>query len=1492
MTISQKIIWTALPNGIDGAGLHLSVFVAPQLTATVPVGANFATLSQFPDFVSWPTSIMSAPSGPIRFMVTLNDHFHTYQQPATIVTSLPAALTNINVANAWSLLFDPTTTQVEPFFFQDYSLSTIETFSARSVADFVASVYGSIGTNSPTDPLLLTASRETQFRSMAAGDAASQDVIDALAELGTVSTRGTTIGTNATSFKVSPHISVTPVSDFANLHNFHSPLGPPNRANTNLPTTPTLDFHQGLTALNNYPAILRMFHLVFDVVVPVPAGLAAGSINVKVTPMWTPKSTLGTYNVSPWTVASYSSKKFQAQPQGPDYGNGMLDLSDDSRFSVTDLDTDLAGDRLISLGQNITSVQASQATRALSRYGNQPAGQTAVTVPALRSAGPQVIWDGYASADGAGFSGLLSGQAALASQLSTWLTSSVDTNLPVIYAEQLIRGFRVDVYTASEAAPTWRSLNGRNGTYTFGPSSHAPITFSLVDEGILSPSASQRAVAGVVSLGFTRLQVHESIIRWNGWGLSAQRPGRQLSRYTNDTEDNPQNQVPAPVAGGPTPPQLSAYFSALSLPPELRFPKLRYGNQYQFRARAVDLAGNSVPLSSTDNSTATPLFTHYRYEPVRPPVLAGTAPFVPGEGTHFLVLLDDQTSPDPGTNGRWLFPPRTSIAEAEEHGMLDGFSFGSAPDPSAAPAGDAETYQYLTTLDTNNLSTMTAVPYDVSASPTLIGTYDHGNQSVPYFTGTPMPWTNYLSDPLSAGPAFDYLPGLRGPITNTWRGTWPSAQPVLLRLGSGAATGTTIVEATDVTPATLAVTLPPAESAVIRVSSALSDNALSKLGVWQWFGPSGDPSLVDLANSGQIWLLTPFQVVRMVHAVRLPLSRPAFQSPQTTRTIGGTSVSLDDPQFSVDDKSTGHLDVLATWTDNYDDPTDSTSNPAASPSTSKSRSQITTSGHAFRLTVPEPNPNGPEDRPLTIVEPSNPFAVAGLEGTSHHNQTATHHIGDTKHHVVHYSAIATSRFAEMFATTETHSVKVGTPLTLSTPALGINGASVAAKISNTTLEAGYDFSVDESARTFTLLAVSGRVAGATVTVDITYEPTVTVAGPSTPVHVLSSAPPKAPVISEIVPAWQITQPTGTLKTGGIAVSRTGGFLRVYLERPWFSSGDGELLGVVTTVTNQNDVTLTFPTVTQQKFVTMMGIDPINYNESSVSPWPVVPTKFVNLANVPPVPYRAPYAHPPQVNLAEDSDNNYMVWPYEVHYDSVTQRWYADVAPRPGLTEEEYIAPPGYFIRLALVRFQPYSTPTFGSSPVGPLEVSPVVLATFAQPVPDRSVMVVPNGADPHGTSVLVTVKGPAYHGWRTPESLGGQDAIQYDADNPWSPQNPATYGVDFSATLGKRSTSTMVVEVQVQNGAMNKMGLSGDLAWQTIGAPTELLATFSNYVDVTWGAVVGAQQRGAVKLPYPASSPTKMRLRISEIDYYEGASAPTVVDTSLRRPFVSIIPIN
>ena len=237
------------------------------------------------------------------------------------------------------------------------------------------------------------------------------------------------------------------------------------------------------------------------------------------------------------------------------------------------------------------------------------------------------------------------------------------------------------------------------------------------------------------------------------------------------------------------------------------------------------------------------------------------------------------------------------------------------------------------------------------------------------------------------------------------------------------------------------MTLPAAEVALVRISSALVDGALSKLGVWQWLGAPDPGPLATLANEGQVWLLSPFQVLRMVHAVRLPLVAAALGSPVASRTPGSLSVDLDDPEFQVDAKSTSHIDMVAAWTDPYDNPSDPTSDPGEPPpGTSTKRSTISSGGPAFRLTIPDPTPTGPEAQPLTVVQPEQAFAFSPNEDNNSHQESATHHIGDTLHHLVYYTATGTSRFADLFETSETTTITAGTPLTLGTAAAGVERA--------------------------------------------------------------------------------------------------------------------------------------------------------------------------------------------------------------------------------------------------------------------------------------------------------------------------------------------------------------------------------------------------------------------------------------------------------------------
>ena len=117
-----------------------------------------------------------------------------------------------------------------------------------------------------------------------------------------------------------------------------------------------------------------------------------------------------------------------------------------------------------------------------------------------------------------------------------------------------------------------------------------------------------------------------------------------------------------------------------------------------------------------------------------------------------------------------------------------------------------------------------------------------------------------------------------------------------------------------------------------------------------------------------------------------------------------------------------------------------------------------------------------------------------------------------------------------------------------------------------TLERDVHYTIDYQAGTIKAVAGSAAVGQK---VEVTFTPLpisrTTTAAKVLPIHVKSTAPPAAPQVAEVVPvfsdgAW-LPYPNATQATG-VHRNRNGRVLRVYLERPWFSSGDGELLGVV------------------------------------------------------------------------------------------------------------------------------------------------------------------------------------------------------------------------------------------------------------------------------------------------------------------------------------------
>jgi len=107
-------------------------------------------------------------------------------------------------------------------------------------------------------------------------------------------------------------------------------------------------------------------------------------------------------------------------------------------------------------------------------------------------------------------------------------------------------------------------------------------------------------------------------------------------------------------------------------------PRLRFGALYQFRARAVDLAGNSFApdavLDEIYNLPQQPT-PYLRYEPIAAPAIVLRQlldPILtPGESGNRIVIRSNFNSHIAALSERHIAPPKTTIEMAETHGMLD-----------------------------------------------------------------------------------------------------------------------------------------------------------------------------------------------------------------------------------------------------------------------------------------------------------------------------------------------------------------------------------------------------------------------------------------------------------------------------------------------------------------------------------------------------------------------------------------------------------------------------------------------------------------------------------------------------------------------------------------------------------------------------------------------------------------------------------------------------
>lgn len=977
----HSILWTPLPNGFDSHGnLRLSILASPRLDAQT----DPEVLSTFDDFVDWPATLAQSK-------ITIRYGTHN----VTIAGDDVSGQTRIDDrfglpdSTVWSHLL-PGGTFVRGFAFDDRSASRVLSYSTNEIANTTRHLYSRLAASAGDDlPEIQSLLKDTGWKSFA-------DNVEQI-DRRFIETRDglpRNIEMQFDDYRKNRFEGLpTQARQLATFQLFHTPPGTPDiqkydnvspddpksRAKWrtfkrhSLPNPDELakryDFHQIVAAMNQYPTLLRRMGLVIDVLIepglfshandallgvavqlPDPAGSSAATRKAVGSPLVHCRLGANRFNAVP-----------RPNPHAHDYqvSNGLLRL-DRKRFTLLQVDVDGAGLKTMNIARSLRRIEHKQDQKdPTSRH------ERAMGVPALRNAGLMLVQRHRGSGLEKTF-----GRAKS-------VNNKVESNQsPELYAEDLVRGFRVDVW--DDRSKLWHSLCERTARYEI--SGLPPIEVDR-EEGTVRLAATQSADE---NSNPDMIWLHEMLMSWTGWSLCAPMPGRTID--PNDQVADSRAEVPDGIP-------LSTEFRVL--PNSL--PRLRLGRHYWIRARTVDLASNSLPPTEKTLGTQLPennAEAYLRFDPVKAPTLALVKPTpgtieepAEGESMERLAIRTFNDTPEKNSEDskqvtrRFVLPDSASVKDAELHGMLD-----------ADGKMDPGFYGMLASKDSQLEEESVASP------PPLVPV----NPSLPpaetryavLQDGAEVP---YLPDPLCvelAARIFD-LPGHDDEViipipVYADGGKWPNALPFKI----------VILEKPGVSPKfniedrELVVPLPKAARAKLRLSVKLSMESLQLLGIWQWLTPEQQEQMEQKALSGQHWMLTPWRTIELVHAVQKPLITPDFKVRIDRRPNETFAVPTIDARVSL--KSTQQVDLMAEWNEPVVDP--------SAPPENRSRKDR---AYTVKITDPQSYAGIPPDH--RILKPD--LIRAGSRG---HELMAekVHEFEDTRYRRIVYWLEATTRFRE------------------------------------------------------------------------------------------------------------------------------------------------------------------------------------------------------------------------------------------------------------------------------------------------------------------------------------------------------------------------------------------------------------------------------------------------------------------------------------------------
>jgi hypothetical protein len=398
--------------------------------------------------------------------------------------------------------------------------------------------------------------------------------------------------------------------------------------------------------------------------------------------------------------------------------------------------------------------------------------------------------------------------------------------------------------------------------------------------------------------------------------------------------------------------------------------------------------------------------------------------------------------------------------------------------------------------------------------------------------------------------------------------------------------------------------------------------------------------------------------------------------------------------------STGRLDLLAAWTEGID----------RGPGTAPPREE------AVEVVVGDLQSKALENGDAVVVAP----------------MRARHEHGDTKHRRIGYRLEATGAFLDDFVETRRFSFPLGAnsvdldgidPEGIAPSTVRLSGPrSIVVDAPIVTFRREGDLSLGDGSADYRITSTPGSTVATVTRIGsaIPRGPELTLRFVTNPIshrspvvvrNVFASARPAAPDVHSVVPTfdWDRTSSNGTItSTRGLAG------VRIWLKRPWWSSGLGEALAVLyRTGTGQ-------PSESAARFVSVWGRDPLHAATNVRGS--MADTAF-------------PLRSGPSLGLRPPGGPIVRAVPHPVFFDDDRDMWYCDV----DLNLGSYWP----FVRLAVARFQPNAIVAAdppGTPADSQLSLSPVVLTDIVQVAPSR-VATVSAQTSPIVTLVTVTLTG-------------------------------------------------------------------------------------------------------------------------------------------------------